>query len=349
HAELALDVGLRDVGVDQPVVVDAELVVEADRIQAVLDGVAVHADDRVHLAPGRGGGRLALDREVVQRHAGRAPDRAELHAGLDLGLLELGMEPVQRPFVEIVGLELQGRGDAGALVVVVEAIQLAAAQHLDARVARQVGVAPGLVLVARLRAVHLRDRDHHAEAVVGELVDVGRAEAVAALLLVADLVLVVARVGADDAFAEGERAHGLQVDGAGQALPDQRGVRRLVDHDLAQQLGRILVELDAAVVAGAGLLAAVEGGGGEVAGEAADVDLGGAAALALRGQAGQAGDGFGDARVRQLADVLGGNRLDDRSRGLLGVDRLLDAAADAGHGDAVEFGGFLRGRGVGLL
>src|SRR5690606_25109192 len=108
---------------------------------------------------------------------------------------------------------------------------------------------------------------------------------------------------------------------------------------LAQQLGRVLVELDAAVVAGARLLAAVERGGGEVAGEAADVDLGGAAALALRGQAGQARDRFGDAGVRQLADVLGRDRLDDRGGGLLGVDGPFDRGTDAGNDDAVELGG----------
>ena len=58
--------------------------------------------------------------------------------------------------------------------------------------------------------------------------------------------------------------------------------------------------------------------------------------LAKRGEAGQAGNRLGDAHGGQLADVFGGDRLDDRGRVLLDVDRALDAAADAGHGDLVQ-------------
>src|SRR5690606_42153313 len=65
----------------------------------------------------------------------------------------------------------------------------------------------------------------------------------------------------------------------------------------------ILVELDAAVVADADLLAAVEQGGAEVLGEATDADGGRAAGDALRGQTGQARDRLGDRQVGQLADV----------------------------------------------
>src|SRR5690606_16123049 len=212
---------------------------------------------------------------------------------------------------------------------------------LQHRIPALSGIAPGFVLEAGLRAVHLRQRHHHAEAVVGELVDPGRTHAVAVFLLVADLVLVVARVDADHALVERQRPHRLQVDRARQALADERRVRGLVDHDLAHQLGRVLVELDAAVVAGARLLAAAECRGGAGAGAAAGVERGGAAAPALSGQAGQARDRLGDARIGQLADVLGRDRLHDRGRGLLGVDRALDGRADAGHLDAVELDGFL--------
>ena len=95
-------------------------------------------------------------------------------------------------------------------------------------------------------------------------------------------------------------------------------VRRLVDDHRAHELGRILVELDAAVVAGADLLASVEQRGRESGVGAAQADRRGAAFRALRRQARQARDRFGDAGVGQLADVFGRNRLDDAHRLLLG-------------------------------
>src|SRR5690606_9297397 len=81
--------------------------------------------------PRGGGGGAALDAEVIEHHAGRAPDGAELHAGLDLGLLEPGVEPVQRALVDVVGPELQRGRSAGALVLVVEAVELAATEYLQ--------------------------------------------------------------------------------------------------------------------------------------------------------------------------------------------------------------------------
>ena len=64
--------------------------------------------------------------------------------------------------------------------------------------------------------------------------------------------------------------------------------------------------------------------------EAADRQRLRAAVGALRGDAGQATDGFGDRGIRQLADVLGRNHLDDRRFVLLDVDRILDALAHTG-------------------
>src|SRR5690606_14586669 len=69
---------------------------------------------------------------------------------------------------------------------------------------------------------------------------------------------------------------------------------------------------------------------------------------ALRGESGQARERVGDRHVRQLADVLGRDRLDDGGGGALGLDGVLDAAADAGDGDAVQLGGVV-GRGGGLF
>jgi hypothetical protein len=97
-----------------------------------------------------------------------------------------------------------------------------------------------------------------------------------------------------------------------------------------------LVELDATVVADADLLAAVEQRGAEVVGQATDADRGGATGDALHGQTGQARDRLGDADVRQLADVLGGNRFNDLARSALGVDRALDTGSDAGNRHRIQ-------------
>ena len=196
----------------------------------------------------------------------------------------------------------------------------------------------------------MRIADGQAHGAVGELVHVADVEAVAIRVDVGGLaqrVLLVAAADRDDPLAVAERAHGLHVQGAGQALADQAGVRGLVDGDAADQLGRVLVELDAAVVTGADHLAAIEQGGGEVRRQAAHADHLGAAGHALGGQAGQAGDGFGDAHVRQLADVLGRDGLDDGAGITLDRDGALDAAADAGDVDRIQLHGGLVAIGVG--
>ena len=91
-----------------------------------------------------------------------------------------------------------------------------------------------------------------------------------------------------------------------------------------------MVELDAAIVAGRGLLAAVQEGLREIGAEAADRDDGGAAGDALRGEAGQAGDRFGDRGVGKAADILGRDRLDDLVAVTLLADRALQSGAEAG-------------------
>src|SRR5436190_8927627 len=115
------------------------------------------------------------------------------------------------------------------------------------------------------------------------------------------LLIDVAAAAADgyDAFAGIERTNGPKVDCSDQALAGEIGRGGLVDHDLAQDFGGELVELDLARVIRRGLLAAVEGGDGEIRAEAADRDDVGAALGALRRNAGQAGDRLADAVTGQ--------------------------------------------------
>ena len=345
HIEIAGRAGHREIGGNRPVVVDLELVVPAEGEQRVLDRIAVHTQHRLHIGPGTvGNGAVAVDGVARLQHA-RTPGGAVFQTGLDFGLVELGVEQVQRGFVEFSRFELHRGHQAVALQIVVELVDLAAANDFGA--ARTIGITPGFILVARARAVEMGVADRDAEGVVHELVDVGEAVAAAVFGLAGDFVLVEAVVQRQDLIAEAQRFDGLQIDGTGQTLADQGGVRGFIHGYGAEQLGRVLIELDAAVVAEADLFAAVEGGAGEVTGETADIDLGGTATFALGGQAGQTRDGFGNRRVRQFADVFGGNRFDDARRGLFGVDGVLNTAADAPDGHLVDgfgigrfFGGF---------
>jgi len=188
----------------------------------------------------------------------------------------------------------------------------------------------------------MREAENDAHRAVRELVDVADAEAIPRGFGIgcgAYRVVLEAPADGDHAAAEVQRTDGLHVHGARQALTDKPGIRRLEDRHSAQQLGRVLVELDAAIVPGADQLAAVEQGGGEVGRQAPDADHLGAASDPLRRQAGQACDGFSDAVVGQLAGVFRGDRFDDGIRVLLGLDRALDAQPNSGDGDG--FGGLL--------
>jgi len=104
------------------------------------------------------------------------------------------------------------------------------------------------------------------------------------------------------------------------------------------------------------LLPSVERGAGEIGRQAADGNHIGPTIRALRGQARQASQAFGDAGVGQLADVFGRDRLDDVVGVLLGLQRTLDTAADAGdhHRAEVIYGTLRRlllglGAGLGFL
>lgn len=109
-----------------------------------------------------------------------------------------------------------------------------------------------------------------------------------------------------------QRTDGAQIGRTGQAGGCQAGFRSLVDNHGAEQFGRVLVELDTAVVTCSDLLAAIQQCRGEVRAQATDRDDLRAATKALRSQTRQARQGFCDGVVRQLADVLGRNGLNDR-------------------------------------
>ena len=212
-----------------------------------------------------------------------------------------------------------GRGDVG----------FGAADHIGIGRRAAARIAPGIIFLKLVGLVDIGGGERDSERVVGELVDERRVDPVALVaragIELAEIGIGAARADREDlAAAEIERPDGADVDGADQALADQAGARRLVDVDLADDLRRILVELDGAVVAGRGLLAAVQQGHREIGAEAADRDDVGAARQALRGQAGKAGDRFGDRGVGELADILGRDRLDDLVLLLLLVDGAFE-------------------------
>ena len=199
--------------------------------------------------------------------------------------------------------------------------------------------AEGVGLTGRV-LVGVAHRDAHGAGIV--LVDVADAAAHAIQVGILQPVAVAAQVHRNHALAPVQRADGLQVDGAGQALADHRGFRGLGNHHLLQQLRGVLVELHSAVHAHAHLLAAIERGGVEVPGQAADVDVGGAAAHALGGEPGQARQRIRNGHVRQLADVLCGHHFNDVPGLLLDVNGAFDCTADAGDGDPVKVLGVVR-------
>ncbi|MNU98413.1 hypothetical protein D3C71_885200 [compost metagenome] len=352
--------GVVDVGDDLDLL-EVELVVPAERVDLVLALVVHAAHQRVHAgghAPGEGAVGVELRVGDQQARAVAAVVVAEVDLELvgRIDLLGFGMERIQRAGPHVRRAELHGGHHAVTLVVAGAAQRLDAVGKHGARgqagAVALVGLLGGprliqahLVLLDRHVAVRVANRD--AQGVVHELVDVAGAEAVAVRVHVGGLAqraLLVAAADGDHALGEAQRAHGLHVDGARQALADQRGIGGLVDHHAVDQLGRILVELDAAVVAGADHFTPVEQGGGEIRRQAAHADHLRTTGHTLCGKARQARDRFGDADVGQLADVLGGDGFDHRGGVLLGGDGAFDAATDAGDLHGIQVGGGGAGR-----
>ena len=182
--------------------------------------------------------------------------------------------------------------------------------------------------------------DRQADGVIGELVDVGRAQPVAGVgrirAEVGVRIALVAGVESKRALAVLERSRGLQVDRAGETLANQLRIGRLVDDGTGEELRWVLVELDVAVVAGAHLFAAVQECVRKCWVGTAHADRGCVPGGTLRRYAGEPRKRVRNTDVRKLADVLGGNRLDDAARVMFYLDRLLDGHANAGDDDFLQ-------------
>ena len=204
---------------------------------------------------------------------------------------------------------------------------------------------PGLVMQFLARRIEVCKTQGDADCAVSELVDIGSTEALAVAVGIgidgAVGIGFQASVQHHLAAVNGERTQGPHVDGARQPLAHQRCIAGLVDDGRIDQLGRELIELDRAVITGGDLRTAIEQGPGKVRRQAADLDHLSAAGHPLSRQTWQTSQRLGNADVRQLADVLGRNRLDDRIRIALGCNRCLNAARNARDGHRVEHIGCL--------
>ncbi|MNQ77438.1 hypothetical protein D3C85_923050 [compost metagenome] len=360
---VALDLGVVEVQVERPVVIGDELGVPAQGRDVAVALVQVVADHALDVVPGAGDDHAVFNGVAgAQRRAGTAdvrgqdiadgfagiqerfgrsaPGQRELDAAQDLGVLELGIEGVDRRVEAIVRAPFQHAHIAVTLQLRRHDVGLdPAGQQVAVAVGR---IAPGVETFRLIGRRHVGVAQGDADGVVRELVDIAQRIAAAvvgrARVQGADVVPLITGVGHDGATAVVQRTHGLHVHRAGQALTGQGGVGRLIDDDAGHQLRGELVEFDAAVIAGRHHFAPVQQGGGEVRAEAANGDLLAAAIEALHGHAGQAGQGFSDRDVGQLADVFGRDDFDDRGVAGLGRDRGLDRATDAGDDDLVDLG-----------
>src|SRR3546814_4028414 len=93
---------------------------------------------------------------------------------------------------------------------------------------------------------------------------------------------------------------------------------------------RKLVEIDRAVAAAVGCIAAVEGRVREEGAKPAQRDFRRVALFAVRRRAGDRLDRLTDRQRGKVADVVGRQRVDDRGFLALGVDRILDRLANPG-------------------
>src|SRR5690606_15221384 len=156
-------------------------------------------------------------------------------------------------------------------------------------------------------------------------VPVGDHRATRAGLLAVVVVVGLQRVG-DVVAGDVERTHVAHVHDTGRAALGQAGNRRLVDRDLVEELGREHVQVDFAVLVGriqadrsGGDRSAIDRGLGEAAGQAADGDVGAFAVdVAVELDARDAGQRLCDVGVRELADVLGEDRIGEAGRVTLG-------------------------------
>ena len=332
-----------EVAGDGPAVV-APLGVEAAGVEIVLEEEElVH---RAHLLAeveaGIGGGdadRVAVDDGGVGEDIA---ERQTLDAEAALGLVELDVRveevAAEREFVARPPFQ---RGDQAVTDVVAAALERLEAERdivLALAVAVEVGEAVGLAEDVGARRRHrlaaARIAQGDAELIVGELVDIGDAGDPAERIGVGDLVglgvVVAAQVDGDARVRKAERAHRAQVDLAGDGALDLGGGRRLEDEGAVDQLGRILLVADVAAGLGRGDLAPVQQSVDEIGSHAANADRGAVAAVAIGGDAGQAGQQFGDARLGQQADLVGREHFLDTVGLTLLSQRLLQRQPVAG-------------------
>ena len=302
--------GQRVVGLERGVVAN-----RPDLGIAVDDVVAHHRLDAVEAARGDQTTRSG----VARLERGSRPLQRQFDAAQALFVVELRPVAIEGGVDAIVRLEFQHAHQAITLQFVRLHVRLGAADHLGGRI--EVRIAPGVPALFLGRRLHAGIAEGPADRAIGILIDV---EDVGAIALVRDVRVQLAQVvqfgaGAnhDLLLAIGDRTDRLHVDRATQGLADQLGIGGLVDHGAVQQFGRVLVQFNAAVVAGADLLAAVQQRGGEVRRKAADRNDVGAAIKALGGQARQARQRFSDRQVGQLAQIFGRNNFNDRAVRLL--------------------------------
>ena len=307
-------VGFRhaDVGRDIPAVVAFPAVVPTEAVELciALEHVVAHDALDVREAAGARKHELTARIDIGDRQLGGVgaggiivdvEAERKLDAALDLVILEVRVEGVERRGEIGGGPPLHRSLEAKARELGRGRIAFGAADHHRARRGASAGITPGVEFLNLVGLVDIGCRKRHAERVVGELVDEDAVHTVAVFLRtrvqLAEVGPCAANPDRDRPLAIVERANGAQVDGARKPLSDDRGHRRLVNEDLVHDLGRILVILDRPIVAGRGLLAAVEQGRREVRRKAADRNRVRTARDTLRGQAGQARDRFGDRRV----------------------------------------------------
>src|SRR3954466_8178773 len=116
-------------------------------------------------------------------------------------------------------------------------------------------------LFAYDRRIQAGVTDGQSECVIEILVNVGKARAITMVSGITAEFGVRVLLGADVQYNRPppvlQGPQGLQRNRAGQSLTDEAGIRSLVDDHTADELRRVLIELDTAVITGADLLAPI--------------------------------------------------------------------------------------------
>ncbi len=161
--------------------------------------------------------------------------------------------------------------------------------------------------------------------------------------LLADRALVdLCRTRESPTVIQIKRAAGFQIHSAGNTQGAQGRKRGFVDIGAGEQLGGQVTKVGAGGIDGGGTQKgfAVERGGD--IGQAANLDWTTFTGGALYLNTGNPLEGVGDGDIRQLADVFGGNGIDDRGRIAFGVHRVELGGVHAGDHNFFQHGLILR-------